>query len=68
MCVMDVSEFSEECAAKQARYDVDINLCIIYQKKTSENLVQKPSAHEKLLQIIGERSKYGDGKYPEIYR
>ena len=37
-------------------------------KITSENLVQKPSVHEKLLQIIGERSKYGDGKYPEIYR
>lgn len=66
--MMDVSEFSEEPAAKQTKYDVDINLCIICQKKTAENLVQKPAAHEKLLQIIEERFEYGDGKYPEIYR
>lgn len=46
-----------------------ISICVEFvKKKTTENLVQKPAAHEKLLQIIEERFEYGDGKYPEIYR
>lgn len=60
---MDVSGFSEEPAAKQKKYDVDINLCIICQKRPL-----KIWCCEKLLQIIEERFEYGDGKYPEIYR
>lgn len=65
---MDATASGHVLAPKQARYDIDISLCIICQRKTSEDLVKKPSSHEKLLQNIADRSKYCDGKYSEIYR
>ena len=38
---------------------LDLHLCIICQRKTNENLVEKPEAHEKVRVSIEEWSKYG---------
>ena len=38
---------------------LDLHLCIICQRKTNENLVEKPEAHKKVRVSIEEWSKYG---------
>ena len=53
---------------KVARYETNYSLCIICQTQTREPLVEKPSAHEKVLQFIRERSGYGDSNFPEVHR
>ena len=55
-------------AAKVARYDTDFSLCIICQRKTNEELVEKPTSHEKVLKFVRERASYGDGLFPNISR
>lgn len=40
-----------------------LNLCIICQEKTDENLVEKPGCHDKTLQFIKEWASYGELKY-----
>ena len=46
---------------------LDLHLCIICQRKKSENLVEKPEAHEKVLVSIEEWSKYGNPQYTEAW-
>ena len=46
---------------------MDLHLCIICQKKTTENLVDKPEAHEKNRVSIKECSKYGNLQYTEAW-
>ena len=41
----------------------DLSLCIICQEKNDENLVEKPSSHEKTLESIREWASYGELKY-----
>ena len=45
---------------------VDFQLCIIFQAKGKDDLVEKPSSDEKLLSAIKERSNYGDVKLTEL--
>ena len=47
--------------------DLDLHLCIICQRKTNENLVEKPEAHEKVRVSIEEWSKYGNLQYTEAW-
>ena len=47
--------------AKATRYDTDFTICIICQKQTEELLVEKPTAHWKVLEFTRDRAKYGDG-------
>ncbi|CAH3182355.1 unnamed protein product [Porites lobata] len=46
---------------------VNFQLCIICQVIGEDNLVEKPSTHEKLLSAIKERAKYGDVKLAELW-
>ena len=46
MCMMDIREFSEESPAKQARYDVDINLCQYLSKKKKKEEDERKSGAE----------------------
>ena len=46
---------------------LDLHLCIICQRKTNENLVEKPEAHEKVKASIEEWSKYGNLQYKEAW-
>lgn len=46
---------------------VNFQLCIICQVIGEDNLVEKPSSHEKLLSAIKERAKYGDVKLAELW-
>ena len=39
---------------------LDIKLCVICQEKSTANLVENPTSHQKLLEAIEERSKYED--------
>ena len=55
-------------AAKVARYDTDFSLCIICQRKTNEEFVEKPTSHEKVLKFVRERAAYRDGLFPNISR
>lgn len=46
---------------------MDLHLCIICQKKKTENLVDKPEAHEKVRVSIKQCSKYGNLQYTEAW-
>lgn len=46
---------------------LDLSLCIICQKKGSENLVEKPAAHEKVRRSIEEWAQYGYLHYSEVW-
>ena len=46
---------------------LDLHLCIICQRKTNENLVEKPEAHEKVRLSIEEWNKYGNLQYTEAW-
>lgn len=46
---------------------VNFQLCIICQAKKEDDLVERPSSHEKLFSAIKERSKYGDVKLTELW-
>ena len=46
---------------------LDLNLCIICQRKKSENLVEKPASHEKVRASIEEWAKYGNLLYSEAW-
>ena len=46
---------------------LDLHLCIICQRKKSENLVEKPEAHETVRLSIKEWSKYGNLQYTEAW-
>ncbi|CAH3187779.1 unnamed protein product [Porites lobata] len=39
---------------------LDFKLCVICQEKSTANLVENPTSHQKLLEAIEERSKYED--------
>ena len=65
---MESANQSGEPEAKVARQDTDYSLCIICQKTTGEDLVEKPTAYEKVLTFITERASHGDGIYPMISR
>ncbi|CAH3131547.1 unnamed protein product, partial [Pocillopora meandrina] len=39
---------------------LDFKLCVICQEKSTANLVDNPTSHQKLLEAIEERSKYED--------
>ena len=55
--------------AKVARFEcIGFSRCIICQTHTVEELVERPVAHEKVLQFIRERASYGDGIYPETWK
>ena len=54
--------------AKAEIYDTDFTIFIICQKQTEERLVEKPTAHCKVLEFTRERARYGDGHYPEVSR
>lgn len=41
----------------------DVSLCIICEEKNDEDLVEKPSSHEKTLELIKEWATYGERKY-----
>ena len=41
---------------------LDFKLCVICQEKSTANLVENPTSHQKLLEAIEERSKYEDIK------
>ena len=54
--------------AKVARFEcIGFSRCIC-QTHTVEELVERPVAHEKVLQFIRERASYGDGIYPETWK
>ena len=59
---------TEPPAAKIARYDMDYQRCIICQLDTDQALVAAPTSHEKVLDIIRECARYGDGDFPDINR
>ena len=51
-----------DCGSKTNEIEaqgLDLHLCIICQRKKTENLVEKPEAHEKVWVSIKEWSKYG---------
>ena len=55
--------------AKVARCEcIDFSRCIICQTHTVDELVERPVAHEKVLQFIKERASYGDGICPETWK
>ena len=54
-------------ANKPEAQGLDLHLCIICQRKTNENLVEKPEAHEKVRVSIEEWSKYGNLPYKEAW-
>ena len=41
----------------------DVSLCIICEEKNDEDLVEKPTSHEKTLELIKEWATYGERKY-----
>lgn len=47
---------------------LDFKLCIVCQKETQESLIENPKSHEKLLEFIGERVKYGDSQYSFVWQ
>ena len=55
-------------AEKIARYDTNYQQCIICQTETDQDVMMAPTSHEKVLNMIRERAKDGDGHYPEISR
>ena len=65
---MDAKAQDEVTPLKVAQYNTNYSLCIICQKTTAEALVKNTSVPLKLLECIRDRSKYCDGKYPEISR
>jgi hypothetical protein len=42
---------------------VDFSVCLICQKEKSEQLVQNPSSHEKVLKFLEEWVTFGDLRY-----
>ena len=46
---------------------LDLHLCIICEKKKSENLVENPEAYENVRLSIEEWSKYGNLQYTEAW-
>ena len=57
-----------EPAAKSRRHDTDYKLCIICQSESDQSLIAAPSSHEKILDVIRERTRYGCGNFSEISR
>ena len=54
--------------AKSRRRDTNYKLCIICQSGIDKDLIVAPSSHKKVLDVIRERARYGDGNFPEISR
>ena len=55
--------------AKVAGFEcINFSRCIICQTRTVEELVERPVAHEKVLQFIKKLASYGDGIYPETWK
>ena len=46
---------------------ITLELCIICQTQTDEELVENPVSHQKLFDAIQERSHYGDVKFTEVW-
>ena len=46
---------------------VDFSACLICQKEKSEQLVQNPSSHEKVLKFLEEWATYGDLRYIDLW-
>ena len=44
----------------RSKAPLDFKLCVICQEKSTANLVENPTSHQKLLEAIEERSKYED--------
>lgn len=57
---------TETPAAKLPRYETDFSRCIICQKESPRDLVDNPISHEKLLNSITERAKYGDKEFVHV--
>ena len=56
--------------AKKAKLDetkTDYQYCIICQCKTSEDLIDSPQSHDKVIEFIKERASYNDTIYPDIW-
>lgn len=46
---------------------IDYDVCIICKKKKSEQLVENPSSHDKVLKFIEEWASYGDIRYFDLW-
>ena len=46
---------------------VDFSFCLICQKEKSEQLVQNPTSHEKVLNFLEEWARYGDLRYFDLW-
>ena len=46
---------------------VDFSFCLICQKGKSEQLVQNPTSHEKVLNFLEEWARYGDLRYFDLW-
>ena len=46
---------------------LDFKLCVICREKSTANLVENPTSHQKLLEAIEERSKYEDIKSKTLW-
>ena len=46
---------------------LDFNLCIVCQTRSIDDLVEKPTSHDKLFSAIEERAKYGDVKFAGLW-
>lgn len=46
---------------------IDYSVCLICKKKKSEQLVDNPSSHDKVLKSVKEWASYGDIRYFELW-
>jgi len=57
---------TETPAAKLPRYETDFSRYIVCQKESPRDLVDNPISHEKLLNSITQRAKYGDKEFVHV--
>lgn len=46
---------------------LDFNLCILCQEPKSDQLIENPTTHEKVLKFVEEWARYGDLRYFELW-
>ena len=49
-------------------HDYDFKSCILCQKQESENLIEDPASHARVLQCIEEWAKYGEVRFLEVWK
>ena len=48
--------------------ETDFKLCCVCQLDTTDQLIEKPQGHQRLLDFIRERATYGDKDFPALSR